>query len=401
MNPSSSPESPASRRDTLIDTLRGAGVVLVCLSHFAETYLARTDAVLSARWLQLFAMVAAPTFFLVSGMTSGYRFESAPERFPVFRAKLLDRGLFLLTVVHLLLVLTELPFLGGLRAALRVSFVTDPIGFAIIIGPLVLVRSSRRTRAALGAALVMASWVGAHAWHPTAWPAVAMRALLVGEPDSQTRSAVFPFLPWLGVYLIGTILGQAYGLLRRERPTAHVEYFFLRLGIAAMVAAGLLAGGYRGVAALVRSPVLLHPAVRRMFAAGQKFPPSPVYFSFFGGGGLVIAAVLAYLERVDVLAGPRRVLTILGQTALFVFTLQSFVFYYVFWTFRVGYTPWWPLIFLALMSAMTLAAAWWLAAGLNRLLSLKRVGLGRALAALSALTGAVPGPKHTGGPGTA
>jgi len=80
-------ETFVARRVDSLDVARGTAMLVVCLSHFAATYLAPWDnPALSpvVRWCGRFAgtisMVASPCFVSVSGIVVGYPLPVQPGR---------------------------------------------------------------------------------------------------------------------------------------------------------------------------------------------------------------------------------------------------------------------------------------------------------------------------------
>src|SRR5262249_19291780 len=90
-----------SRRVGELDATRGAAMFFVCLSHSAAYVSAQSAAF--ARGLIAVGMIATPTFLLLSGIVCGYLGNAEEVANDALPRRLLDRGLFLLLVVHVLL----------------------------------------------------------------------------------------------------------------------------------------------------------------------------------------------------------------------------------------------------------------------------------------------------------
>src|SRR5436189_827745 len=125
---------PRRSRVESIDMARGTAMLFVCLAHFSGAYLAPRN-VQSSELFAVMSMIATPSFMIISGMTTGLLGAMYPEDLPHLRRRLIDRGVFLLLAGHLILALAQLRSSGGLNEAYRLSFITDPIAIAIMIGP--------------------------------------------------------------------------------------------------------------------------------------------------------------------------------------------------------------------------------------------------------------------------
>src|SRR5690242_15488404 len=101
----SQPVSSTGTRVLELDATRGAAMLGVILSHSAS-FLNPADGQLIAALVTV-GFIATPTFLLLSGAMCGYLGTRNPDKAASFRSRLIDRGLFLLLVVHLLLGLTH------------------------------------------------------------------------------------------------------------------------------------------------------------------------------------------------------------------------------------------------------------------------------------------------------
>src|SRR5689334_2411957 len=121
-------------------------MVGACLFHFALA-LAPYDSGAAGKLL-LVGMFASPTFVLVSGTLLGYLLATQGAEGIPRRVRLIDRGLFLLTVAHILIAyayyLRDHDLVGS---ATRV-YMTDAIGVSLIIGTAIVPRTSVRSRLA-------------------------------------------------------------------------------------------------------------------------------------------------------------------------------------------------------------------------------------------------------------
>ena len=96
-----------SARVSSIDLARGTAMFFVCLAHFSGAYL-WPHGMKGAELLDIVSMVASPSFVLISGMTFGFLATLHPDDVRHLRIRLLDRGVFLLVVGHLILATSQL-----------------------------------------------------------------------------------------------------------------------------------------------------------------------------------------------------------------------------------------------------------------------------------------------------
>src|SRR6187401_2312607 len=112
-------------RIELIDVARGAGMLLVFLSHFLEAYFYAFPEP-RPHLYRVFTRVSTPAFMCVSGLTLAVMFDRNRDRFAPTRDRLIDRGLFLVLIVHpLSLISYYFTQDGSLCDTLRVVFITD------------------------------------------------------------------------------------------------------------------------------------------------------------------------------------------------------------------------------------------------------------------------------------
>ena len=88
-----------SGRIVAIDASRGAAMLFVFLAHFSFVYLmgpapGQMELVAKA------SLIACPMFMIISGVTLGYLYRANANQFQRIQTKLIDRGLFLLTIGH-------------------------------------------------------------------------------------------------------------------------------------------------------------------------------------------------------------------------------------------------------------------------------------------------------------
>jgi uncharacterized membrane protein len=385
-----SPASPrAESRVEALDAARGAAMVLVCVSHFANAYLLPAGADRQANWMTAIAMIATPTFILVSGVLMGYLsavYRAGPD---AYRTKLIDRGLFLLIIGHLWLTMTAVLRSGGILSPLKHEFITDVIGVALVIMVPIVANTPSRLRLQAGLSLAVLAYMLSLGWHHTSgW------SELIGWTDGPT----FPLLPWLGVYAAGTALGtRVLPLLRagREREAGRM---LARMGIAAVALAVVLR-------VVLRTQMPTHNTLLTLLnmltTPWEKVPPSPGYLLFFGGLGLLLAGSLLAappaLHRWRVV----RALTLLGRNSLCAYLVQNFVYFVLVYGLALPYHPAWPLLFVATVGIVFVVAWRWDVARGNRFLT---VGYPSMRAAFRARFGSArmsgSPPRHASGSST-
>lgn len=332
----------------------------VCLSHFSGAYLWE-HGTKAADFLVTVSMIASPSFVLISGLMFGFVGALNPDDLPHLRIRLLDRGVFLLVVGHLVLAASQLRR-SSLSQALSVSFLTDALAVAIIVGPRIVGATRRPLRIAIAISLYCAAWLLMARWQPSSAGALLIQRYVIGTLPSSVagpRVLVFPVLPWLAVYLLGTVFGERVGSLYRQREAHRARRVFLVVGAGSMLL---------GIATYIctREVDAVHAVVSRSVLAvlltspTLKFPPGPAYVAYFGGSGLVFMWLVLELEARRRLPWLTEGLRRVGYASLPVFVLQYFMYSMVIRPASLPYSAWWwPLLFLfSLVPMWALATAW-------------------------------------------
>jgi uncharacterized membrane protein len=363
-------------RVSAIDAARGAAMFFVCVSHFASNCLSGSGYGDMAHALVIVSMVASPAFVLISGTVVGFYFQSRPDGFAEFRFRLVDRALFLLTIGHVVLGITNLP--ASHTQAFQVfayGYITDSIAVASLIGPMFLQRVSRGKRIAVAASLFAVSWVLVLNWHPASTLAAMMEGRSFGElPNGLSHVAIFPAVPWLAVYLIGTALGEWIARWRTEGQLAPRVRRVMFAGIASslLVVVSILISRAR------MSTLARVPAVALLLSPYQKWPPGPAYILFFGGAGVVMIGMVILLQQMLPNAHLIRALATAGESSLLMFVMQAYLFqvvpYVVRWSgvaFSIAY-------FVATLVLMYSTARFWNERKLNRVFTVGLPAMRRA-----------------------
>lgn len=356
-----SSDAPAVKRSArgrllAVDAMRGTVMLLVFLSHFADGYLYRLGAEAEhlRERLNLLTRMASPGFMLISGLMLGMLYARAPERFEGTARRLQRRGLFLLTLGHVLIVPTCRFWADEPWYLLRVLPVTDTIGLALLVGPLLVTRLGGRARALLGAGLFVVSWMVSLAWWPSSPVAETLKEALFGQQHLTMLVSSFPAVPWLGFYLLGSLFGEWLGTWGRA-DVVGVARRFQWVGVW-MGASGVLLslvhfwlrrmGGLDQVGAAAE-------ALSELTSYAQKYPPGPAYLALYGGAVLSGLGLLMRAEQRGWLVPYMRWAGLIGRHSLFAFLLQFYVYFLAIYSLRLPYTPLWPLVFL-----VTVALQW-------------------------------------------
>lgn len=380
---SSSQPGAASRkasrtdREEIIDIARGFAMLFVCLSHFASVYLLVHKETTAANVLSALGMLASPSFVCLSGTLVGVAYVRRPKTFGQFQLKLADRALFLLSVGHVLMLLSVLPAHFDSHGPLGWVFITDAIAFCLLLAPWIMTRLSSRERVLLGVVLLSVSWLLIDDWQPRVSAEVAIKGMLFGETDRYW----FPIVPWLGIYLASTAFGEHLGAILIERDYARVAATMARVG-AWLIMASVLLGAVHWVAAHgVLSVVRDSRGLESMTSVWQKYPPGVAYVLLFGGLGIALDAVLVQLWRYSIATRTLRTFAAVGRSSLFIYVLQAQVYYVILHYVHVPRTSAWPLVFAATLVPLAMAAKWWSRRNMNRYLT---VGLPTFVAAIAA-----------------
>jgi len=355
-------------------------MLFVCLSHFSGNYLTKSlDAGVSSTlrrsaWVATtVSMIASPTFVAVSALVVGYLYRMHPAGIRALRRKLIDRGLFLLLAGHII----QAPVYaesGKMSDGLRLVFITDVIALAIIIGPTLMMRTAPITRLLGGAALVAGNWLVAAYWVPVTEVGRLVARYAVGVVITGDFVG-FPPVPWLGVYLLMTVVGEQVGEHAREGDFDKGESLLRRIGFASMTTGAAIATARIALRMIDPGFVAGHGDLS-LWSVSHKFPPGPVYLLFFGGAGLMLISGAFAVSRDSSLGYLTRPLAALGRASFFVFVLQGYLYYLVLPPLHLPYPHFWPCYYAITILLLVAAAHVWDYFDGNRYLS---VGLWQAM----------------------
>jgi len=352
-----------------IDQTRGAAMVLVWFSHFVVVYFPGSAYPPGARAISIVTKAASPTFVILSGILLGWFTARDGPVADRIRLRFLDRGVFLLTVAHLVIWAAHIARAGSPARAARVEFMTDTIGLCLIAGPLAVRRLSAPARVATGLALLVGSWATLVLHHGDP-PGGALGELVVGSLYPDDLDYTFPVLPWAGVFLASTAMGERFHALRARGLDRVARVCWL-------TAAGLFASA--APTWLVHRAASGSPALWDLTRLGQKAPPGPGFIALFGGCAFALLATFLELERRGWVGRAGRLLATIGRCSLFAFVAQYAVYYTALELLRpslAGPSVLWLAASIGLLAAAT--AAWdamdgnrWLTVGILRPLPLR------------------------------
>jgi len=369
----------SSSRVASIDAARGSAMLFVCLAHFTNSYFFQNGQEGIGDKLVAIGMLASPTFVIVSGLVAGFLAVTRRSSFPDFRRKLVDRGLFLLLVGHLILAVSGFGTDKGFVQSYRAEYITDAIGFAVLFGPWLVATLAARSRLMLAAAIFVFDWCAILLWAPSDGIPALVKEYLVGAVDRgrwQDSAGAFALIPWFAVYLVGTVIGGRVGAYYASKKPTAGHLFLAKAGIASVMCA---LGVKVGSSFLTRTAPLFaqgHATVLHFVSIYQKFPPGAVYLCFFGGAGMLLVAGVLQAGDLGITPWLFNELRQLGQASFFVYVVQFYVYGIVIHALRLAYTPFWPLIFLFTIALLSLVASAWNRKEGNRLLT---VGVGAIL----------------------
>jgi hypothetical protein len=315
-------------------------------------------------------MVATPSFVILSGLLLGVLFYNSGPSFARIQARVIDRGLFLLVVGHVLVVAAMAPS----EHTWTWSLSTDAIGVAMIAAAIAIPHLTKRTRLVAGFAAYAISWIIVYAAVPHDVHAEELKELLFGslQPTVFTRG-FFPIVPWTAVYVASTVLGERLAMLLSEGAFRRAESELGTLGGISIVAVCLVKAG----AALTGIAALRH-ASSMILRVGQKYPPAPLYLLFYGGIALLFLAAWLRADGRNWSTGLMPRVAACGQSSLFIFIFHFYI--YQFGLAHLGPAPLWmaPLYFAASTGLILLLASAWNRGGYNKYFTIGYEALWRA-----------------------
>jgi len=336
-------------------------MLFVLLSHFGYAYFRNYHELLPSV-MTIVGMVASPTFVVINGLLLGMFYRTRRDDFERFRTIVTDRGLFLLTIGHVLILLSHVTY------AVRFVSITDAVGVCMLVSPWLVTVVRPRARLVLSVAVYVLALGVDLSWHPTTHYAQVFKETFFGQMGPGVYEYAFPVLPWLSLELAATALGERLGAYSHAGNVGGMHRLLIRTATIGATAAALLNLAYHAVQQRGYASVLVTHEVWSPFA---KMPPSIVYFLFYGSAALVLISACLRLASDDRMAGLYRGLSTIGQTSFAVFVIQFFVYFTVLHALRphLPFAWAWPVYFALSMVAIFVPALGWHRGGYNRFLT--------------------------------
>lgn len=365
------------QRIAAVDAARGCAMFLACLSHIKEHFSTESS---WYWWIAYPTRLATPTFLLLSGFIIGHLLRTDTRA--TVRISLLDRGLFLLIVAHLLLGLVDLPQGGVLRWLFGTAFITDAIGIALLVA-VVLRAAGAVTLTALGAVMCLGSWwmamtlTAQHEWTQH------LGAVLFDMRNEGRLLTSAPLIPYVGVFLIGMALSLHLkpALLAGAHRAAASRLALLGGAAIVVVALGMLAWhfGNHHLPNALREPDLAR-RLRATLDLRSKRPPSPAYLMFYGGMALLMLAAFLRCQPRGLLNPVIRITSVVGRASLMCFVVQDWLLLVmpeIFGFSNIASVPFWFAYLAACALLLYALAKWWDGMNGNRFLSVGLKALAR------------------------
>jgi hypothetical protein len=356
-------------RIRFLDAARGSAMFFVLIAHFSNSYFDAVHQRAAMMALMRVGMVATPTFTLISGLLVGFLHRTRPSDFDRIRTKLADRGLFLLTVAHLLIVIGCFPTIGTGRYVI----ITDVLGVSMIVGPWLVTRVQPNLRLLLSLGAFAASWMMVWLSHPSSTIGRLAQEGLFGSLDSTTVLLyAYPFIPWMSLDFAGSALGDKLGARFAKGDLAGMSRLLGGVAAASLITALAAMTGFLVLKIeFGATHFTFIRIVHTLVAPDQKWPPSPVYFLWQGGTGLALLSLWLWVERKGRLPRLLNRAAALGQTSLVMFVVQFYVYYALLRQARahLPFAGAWPIYLLASMTLVVVPALLWHGRGFARFLT--------------------------------
>jgi uncharacterized membrane protein len=351
-----------------VDATRGLAMAFVALSHFSWT-LEHTRPRL-AELLESVAMIATPTFLLLSGAMLGLLQLRRKNRLPDLSARLFHRGLFILVVGHLLIsgasALTHSqPYFA---VVLDRVYITDVVGICLMLLPRITAQRGVRPLLATGIALYLAALLIGYLWQPVQIGGIVFEQIFFGAHAHNGRQLMeyaSPIVPYVGVYIAGIGLGSYLERVAGGALEARETWRVVGVAVGMVAVAVCAKAGW--ILAHVDVQTGLGTVVHELTSPFQKLPPGPTYLLTFAGLGILALCAFFWLERRAPQALPLRAFAVLGQCSFFVFIVQFYVFGPMSDFPQIFGGQYWPLSYLGAMAVIFCLALVWRSVRGNRL----------------------------------
>jgi uncharacterized membrane protein len=358
-----------------LDAGRGMAMLFVFLSHFNEYYLGSHGRLTQLHFLYRFTMIATPTFILISGITLGYLFSVKKTDFRLTRRKYIDRGLFLVTIAHIMIMLSWSPMLKYFHSSniFRIMFVTDTIGICFIIGPVLISIIKPNLRIALSILFYIISWLIISRGNTKNIYLNDILESFFGELHRTVFTDNFPVLPWLSLYFFGTVIGEKITVYLQNNLQKDLTILFLRYGLFSIGLSFIFILIHKFL--IITGVSTFNETFNDFISSTQKNPPGLVYFMFYSGAGLILLAILNYIAVYELFKVIIMNLEIIGKASLFSFILQYFIYFSVLVWINPPYMKIWPILFILSMFINIVLIKFWYKEGLNKYLTILNISV--------------------------
>jgi len=283
---------PPTTRIRSIDFLRGLVMIIMALDHTRDLFhvsaftldpldlQATTPFLFFTRWITHFC---APVFVFLSGTSAFLQSLRKPSR--QLRWFLFTRGLWLI-VAELLIITLGISF--DIYYHMLIFQVIWAIGISMVFLSLII-RLPFPVVLALGLIIIcghnLLDFLEVPAQTAPVWLQGVHQQAFIAVTNKLTLVFFYPFLPWVGIMVLGYCFGKVYTLEPHAR-----KKIILRMGLGCIAAFILLRlfDGYGDSRPWSVQPSLLYTVMS--FVNTQKYPPSLLYFLMTIGPALIVLA---------------------------------------------------------------------------------------------------------------
>lgn len=354
-----------------LDAARGIAMLGVCVSHASFFVTGQWQSTAGSVLITL-GLIATPTFLLMSGMVSAYLLSPRNPRLDYYRCRLLDRGLFILVVVHLLLAAVHATWQPLADSLWKSFYITDSVGLGLIVASTLAYKQRIRTLLSTGLALFMLSWLASTLLHPLGASERMVMRLLLGLNDASANDEgyIVPVIPYLGIFLVGFSCGKLLSTKAAQSTTlSPIAGLLLRIGLLSLIAGVLMKFLWLAFKPQVHGDWF--QALFLLTEPRQKLPPGPSYILTFGGAGMLVAASLAAWSELKPFRVISRTFAVVGRASLATFVLQYLLLDFPSRALGLVNIDLWLVLVLPLILVVIWLVAWqWDRHRLNRLYTL-------------------------------
>ncbi len=358
-----------SQRDIAIDATRGLAMLLVFIAHFGWILSKKGGSTKLLYLTTNIGLFASPLFMILSGCMLGYYYQKKKDDVVNFQKKFIDRGFFLLTIGHFLIMLAHLQLSGTLAKAFRWGFITDAIGVSMICGALLVPVMPATRRLVLGFVLYAMASILSIVWWPASPFGIFIKETLIGSSIGHYYIYNFPFMQWFALYIAGSYLGERISVYTRDRKENEIGDI-VRLAVLCLLL-------FLAVKVIMKLLVLLGSISENgmlyifITKQSQKLPPSIGYFLYHGCTGIMMLLLFMKYRENEKVKKVLQVMAFIGQASLAVFIVQYYIYYTVFFSIHTGDAIYWvaPLYLIVSVAFLWWFARMWVRLGWNKYLS--------------------------------